>query len=223
MIQTLHSRKAFFDSIADKWDAHEDMDILSDRLLHGLNSFGIGPSESILDVGCGTGNLTLALLKRLSPEGRVIAVDISRMMLKRAKTKISDPRVEWHLASADQLPLPDECIDRVICLSVWPHFVDPYDTALELSRVLKTEGWIHVWHLIPRDEVNRIHSEASDIVRKDLLPPADEASQVLSFSGFEVTALLDDHTGYLISARKKQTVKKTGRMNIFKPMDVFSS
>jgi len=45
---------------------------------------GVNPDETVLDVGCGTGNLTGALLARLSATGRVIAVDISPRMIEVA-------------------------------------------------------------------------------------------------------------------------------------------
>ena len=115
-------RIEFFDSIADKWDVWHDLPVLARDLDACLAKFDIHESEAVLDVGCGTGNLTRVLLQRLGPAGRVMALDISTQMLALAQGKISDARVIWHHASAAKLPIEDESIDRIICFSVWPHF-----------------------------------------------------------------------------------------------------
>ena len=68
------SRNAFFDSISGKWDTWEDLVLQKKRILKGLDEFGLGPDEVVLDVGCGTGNVTIAILDKLSDAGRVHAV-----------------------------------------------------------------------------------------------------------------------------------------------------
>ena len=129
---TLNPRTAFFDSIAEKWDGWEDLAVLQRKLAAGLEEFGVGPNEKVVDVGCGTGNLTGALLGRLSAAGEVFAVDISPRMLEVARSKVADPRVSWHAADAVRLPLGDASCDRVFCYSVWPHFADRETVAAEL-------------------------------------------------------------------------------------------
>jgi hypothetical protein len=117
-------KAAFFDSIAEKWDGWEDLPILMDRLRAGLDEFGLGEEENVLDVGCGTGNLTRALLDRLSASGRIVAIDLAPRMIAVARRKVSDLRVAWHVLDVRGLPFPDASFDRVICYSVcsrmWP-------------------------------------------------------------------------------------------------------
>jgi len=196
------AKAAFFDGIADKWDGWDDLELLGRRLGAGLEEMGVAHDETILDVGCGTGNLTKALLARLGPRGRVIAVDISPRMLEVAKSKISDDRVTWHVANASQLSLSSASCDRIVCYSVWPHFDDVTAAGVELTRVLRPSGSLHVWHLISRARVNEIHASAGPAVHKDLLPPADETARVLSGLGLGVTQVIDTETHYLVSATK---------------------
>jgi ubiquinone/menaquinone biosynthesis C-methylase UbiE len=197
-----NAKAGFFDDIADKWDGWDDLDALGRKLAEGLEDLGVAPDEVILDVGCGTGNLTKALLARLGPKGRVVAIDISPRMLQVAQSKVRDARVTWHVADASRLPLDPACIDRVVCYSVWPHFDDAAATASELARVLRPSGNLHVWHLISRAKVNEIHASAAPAVQKDVLLPAEEVARLLSGLGFEVTQAVDRDTHYLVSATK---------------------
>ncbi|MCG2661048.1 MAG: class I SAM-dependent methyltransferase, partial [Kiritimatiellae bacterium] len=103
-------RSVFFDSIADKWDAWHDLPDLALNLDSCLAQFGMQEKEVVLDVGCGTGNLTMALLRRMGLSGRIIAIDISKQMLEQARKKVGDTRVTWHQASAGRIPVGEEKI-----------------------------------------------------------------------------------------------------------------
>ena len=200
----VNPRTAFFDGIAEKWDGWEDLDSLAKKLGDGLEELGVAPSETVLDVGCGTGNLTRALLGRLSAAGRVVAIDISPRMLEVARAKVADTRVAWHVADARRLPLADALCDRVICYSVWPHFEERDGVARELGRVLRPGGHLHVWHLIGRARLNEIHASAGEAVRSDVLPPAEETAGVLGYSGFEVSVVDEQEGKYLVTGRKPE-------------------
>jgi ubiquinone/menaquinone biosynthesis C-methylase UbiE len=195
------SKAEYFDSIAGDWDGWQDED-LSGRLEAGLDEFGVGPDETVIDIGCGTGNLTIALLGRLSPEGRVISVDISPAMVERARAKVDDPRVEFLVEDAADLPLKDESADRIICYSVWPHLDGPSAAVEEFRRILRPGGFLHVWHLSPREVINEIHSSAGEAVSGDILPPAADTAALIEKRGFRLVAVIEDGTKYIVSALK---------------------
>lgn len=192
----------FFDSIADKWDSWEDLDKVQQKLAEHLSTLNMGKEDHVLDVGCGTGNLSKALLKILSSNGCVTAIDISGKMLAIVRQKISDPRLRLKQASALKIPLEDQTFDRIMCFSVWPHFDKPYETALELNRVLKKGGFLHIWHNLSRHRLNEIHAQASPAVKDDILPPAVESPTLLEKCGFKVMESADDQNGYSLTARK---------------------
>jgi len=192
----------YFDSIAPKWDSWEDIGALNVKFDRYLERFGLCPDERILDVGCGTGNLTAALLRQLSQAGGIIAVDISGRMIEIAQTKVKDPRVRWICDAVEHLDASDGLFDRIICYSVWPHLTDPRRAAQKFLSMLKPGHTLHVWHLISREAVNKIHSEASEAVNDHLLAPAEQTGALLEECGFIIEETQDDEAGYLVTARK---------------------
>jgi len=199
-----NSKSRFSNLLAGQWDSKQNLNDIAAKLAAGLDEMDLGPDETVLDIGCGTGNLTQALLNRLSPAGRVVAVDSSPRMIEIARDKITDERVTWHTVDAARLPLAAACCDRVICCAVWPHFDDPAAVATELVRALRAGGWLHVWHVISRERVNEIHAAAGAAVRQDTLPPAAETARVLERAGLRITAVIDTAERYLVSGQKSE-------------------
>lgn len=202
----MNQRKAFFfDEIAPKWDGFEDLLRLRQRLEELLVDFGVKPNERVVDVGCGTGNLTLALLSVLGPSGRVEAVDISAGMLRVARAKVRDPRVRWHHVDGGNLPLATGETDRILCCAVWPHFDDPASIGREFHRVLKPDGSLHVWHLSSREKINRVHAHAGDPIRQDLLAPARDTADLLADCGFGIVACEEGQDLYMVSGIRRDS------------------
>jgi ubiquinone/menaquinone biosynthesis C-methylase UbiE len=203
MTASLDAKRGFFDSIAEQWDGWDDLDRLAGNLDAGLAAMGLSADETVLDVGCGTGNLTRALLRRLSTAGRILAVDIAPRMLAVARGKVADGRVGWLQADAERLPLADGLADRVVCFSVWPHFERADAVARELRRVLRPGGSLHIWHLCSRREVNQIHATVNEAVHHDRLVSAAETAAVLEGQDLAVQVTVDDDRRYLVHARRR--------------------
>lgn len=195
------SRLEFFDRIADQWDGWADLERMRPELRKGLIALDVPPSASVVDLGCGTGNLTLALLEHLDSQGRIVAVDLSPNMIDVAKRKVSDDRVRWAVADAVSMPVGDASADHVICFSAWPHFPEPEPVVKEILRVLKPGGMFTIWHAISKEAVNAIHRDASPAVETDLLAPAVVVADTLEQAGFSVLDQVDDDDRYLIRAR----------------------
>ena len=196
-------KTAFFDDLSSRWDTKLDLAALHARLVHELQQFAIQPHEHVVDVGCGTGNMTQALLAVLGASGQIAAVDVSAAMLARAQSKVSDSRVSWHVADALHLPCQDGSVDRVMYFQVWPHFDDTQAVAQECWRVLKPGGCLHIWHIDSRERINQIHAGISNpAVAADWLAPANETAQVLQDAGLVVNEASESDQHYLVSASK---------------------
>jgi demethylmenaquinone methyltransferase / 2-methoxy-6-polyprenyl-1,4-benzoquinol methylase len=104
------------------------------------------PDATILDVCCGTGDMTLALL-RLRPAGGnpVLALDFAQAMLARARRKFSSPKFSSRRATAIeadalQMPIADSSVDLIVTAFGFRNLAN-YDAGLkEMHRVLRPGG-----------------------------------------------------------------------------------
>ncbi len=126
------------------------------RLRHLLKFANLSSNLRILDVGTGTGRLALMLADDGARE--VIGIDISPAMLEAAEyLRASSPslaaqRVNYRLASAQNLPFRSEGFDAIICRLVLHHTHRPEDLLRELFRLLKVGGILIFADLLAADD-----------------------------------------------------------------------
>ena len=109
----------------------------------------VRPGRRWLDVGCGTGALTEAILKRSAPAA-VIGVDPVEPFIARATAALTDPRASFSVGSAVDTGLPDGAADVVVAGLVL-NFVPDVGAALaEWRRVLAPGGVVgaFVWDYV---------------------------------------------------------------------------
>jgi SAM-dependent methyltransferase len=112
-----------------------------------LNRIGIQTGESVLELGPGPGAFTVAAARRAGPQGRLIALDIQPKMIAQVERRVREEglaNVETHVASAHDLPLGDESVDRAFLITVLPEIPDPTRALAELWRVLQPGGLLSV-------------------------------------------------------------------------------
>lgn len=99
-----------------------------------------------LEIGCGTGALTGAILARGAPR-TILATDPSDDFLHHAEAALADPRVRFEQAAAGRLPVAEASAD-VVASALVLNFVPERDAALaEMRRVLRPGGRlaVYVW------------------------------------------------------------------------------
>lgn len=143
------------------------------------------PGLRWLDVGCGTGALSAAILELCAPES-VDGVDPSEGFLEAAVVSLGT-RVTFHRAGAEALPIDDASMDAVVS-GLALNFMPDTDRALaEMSRVSVEGGMIaaYVWDYAERMELMRWFWDAA----ADLDPRAEELDERARFSEFTPEAL----------------------------------
>lgn len=109
------------------------------RMLERLDYMRIAPRR-VLDIGCGTGVATEALLLRY-PKAEVIALDFALPMLERARRRgrwLRRPRCVC--ADLDQLPLAGQSIDLVFANAAVQWSARPAETFADIARLLRPGG-----------------------------------------------------------------------------------
>ena len=100
--------------------------------------------ESVLEVGCGTGSLSMAARRRVGARGRVCGIDPSTQMIARARHKAarSGLDIEYQVAAIEKLPFPDHTFDVVLSSLMMHHLPDDLKRKglAEVARVLKPGG-----------------------------------------------------------------------------------
>lgn len=125
-----------------EWDAGVYHKVSDPQLSWGLpvlDRLPLRGDELVLDVGCGTGRLTGHLLERL-PDGRVVAVDQSKNMLREARTNLAGrERVQFVNADAAALPF-STAADAVFSTATFHWVLDHERLFASLFAALRPGG-----------------------------------------------------------------------------------
>ena len=135
----------------DPWksaDAYENFmgrwsRVLAQRFVEWLEP---PPGMRWLDVGCGTGALTAALLRAAGPQ-LVVGCDPSEAFIDHARRSIDAPQARFEVAGIDRLPRITPGFDAVVSGLVLNHLPSTEAALQEMSGVLRTGGMIaaYVW------------------------------------------------------------------------------
>ncbi|MGH6961214.1 MAG: class I SAM-dependent methyltransferase, partial [Dongiaceae bacterium] len=112
-----------------------------------VEQLGQAPGRRLLDVGCGTATLSIALARRM-PDAEVVGLDADRaaLAIARDKAAAAGARVEFRQAMAHQMPFPADAFDAAVSSLFFHHLTRDVKRAVltEIHRVLEPGGLLHV-------------------------------------------------------------------------------
>lgn len=149
---------------------------LADHTPALLEAADIGHDHVVLDVGCGSGHLTLELGHQ-APAGRAIGIDVSRPLVRDARARASAVgamNVEFVLGDAQVHPFEPNVFDVVVSRTGTMYFGDQVTAFANLGGGVRPGGRLAVlvWQGIDANEWFRDFNDALDAGRPPVRPPA---------------------------------------------------
>jgi ubiquinone/menaquinone biosynthesis C-methylase UbiE len=157
-----------------------------------LNAASITAEDRVLDLGCGIGNILIALAERIAFSHRPVGVDVSPDLVRIGEHEIAragmQNRIRLQVAPATRLPFDDRSFDVVLTSHVLKHLDDEalLTSFREVVRVLRPGGRFLLWEFEKSARSALLFWSA----RLSGLPPAfqlrtsAEFSAALRLSGF---------------------------------------
>lgn len=131
-------------------------------------AFGkIKEGDVVLDLGCGAGIDAILAAKKVGEKGKVIGVDITEEMVKKAKEnakKRGIKNVEFLLGEIENLPLKENAVDTIITNCVINLTPDKAKTFSEAYRVLKPGGKIYLSDIVLLEELSEEQKNDEDLL-----------------------------------------------------------
>ncbi|MDO8515972.1 MAG: class I SAM-dependent methyltransferase [bacterium] len=110
---------------------------------HILARADMHPSDRVLDLGCGTGELLMKLHKQEPHLKMLLGLDLSESMIVEARKKFKDiPLMEVQVGNADHIPFPDNYCNMVTMTGIMHYLINPEVVFREIARVLAPGGQV---------------------------------------------------------------------------------
>ena len=148
MQQYFQNKKGLVQNVFDQ--VYNQYDLMNDLMSLGIhriwkksliNMMSLSPSQKLIDVACGTGDIAKLFLNYVDKSSHITCVDPNKGMIKKGEEKLSEfKNLNWIIASAEKLPIPNNSFD-FYTISFGLRNTKNFNNALsEAYRVLKPGG-----------------------------------------------------------------------------------
>jgi len=135
--------------VVTRLEARGKHPVFERMLTEYLDVMQIDRARFVLDLGCGTGVATRALLRRRHFTGNVVGIDLSPYLVQVARRLATEDgcgeRVEFRAGDTRRLDVPADAFDAVIAHTLVSHVDDPLAVIKEAARVLKPGGLVGIF------------------------------------------------------------------------------
>ena len=157
------------------------------------------PKSKVLDIGAGTGNLALELLKHTDVHFELCDLDREKLF-----SIPLNPSISISVADAKELDFPDESFDTAFCTNALHHFESHYSSIKEMIRVLKRNGKLLIVDFERKSLLTRIFFIIAIIQRRyRRFFTLSELTEHLESLGLKTEPLRINHFQIAVIAEKK--------------------
>lgn len=132
-----HHQRALFDSVAGLYEASRP-GYPVDLVEFVVTTAGLAAGSAVLEVGCGTGQLTGALA---GYGFALTAIDLGPSMIAAARDRVAGSDVSFRVSSFEDLAAADASFDLIISAAAF-HWIDPEVRFVKSARLLRPGGWL---------------------------------------------------------------------------------
>ena len=129
-------RRVLFDGVAGLYDSARQ-GYPTEIAEAVVANAGIGPSAAVLEIGCGTGQLTRQLAGRAF---NLTAIDIGSAMIQAARRNVADATARFQVCSFEDFP-DGGPFDLIVSATAF-HWIDPSVGLAKAARLLRPGGWL---------------------------------------------------------------------------------
>ena len=111
---------------------------------------GAKPGDVIVEVGPGKGSYTIAVAKRVQPNGKVYTIDIQQSVIDRLQKRLVKEGINNIVPKVDDaynLSFEDESVDIIFAITCLPEIPEPVRVLKEFKRILKPDGLVSLCEL----------------------------------------------------------------------------
>jgi SAM-dependent methyltransferase len=158
-----------------------------------FDGYAFGDEATVLEVGCGDGNIWRENLDRIPPGWRLTLTDFSSGMIDAARAVVGD-RAEYAVADVQDLPFPDASFDAVIANHMLFHIDDRPRALGEIARVLRPGGTFRAT-TIGLEHLRQL---------RELVPPPPESQWAKTRERFMIEHVPDELAPFFVNIRIEQ-------------------